>query len=192
MDYVESVMFVTKDEKWIEKIGLGALAAFLSIFVVGALALAGWSMETFRRVLSGDPEKLPGWENWSAYLTDGLKWFGVAIVWYIPVAILGAIWKPLGTLASIPMGFLMIGAFIILTRTGDWMRALNPMNAWALLNKNLNQWIITAVIIWAASVVASVVGTLALVIGLLVTTPWLVVAMGNLIGRVYVETGAEI
>jgi len=192
MDYVESITFVTKDEKWIEKIGLGALATFLSIFIVGALALAGWSMETFRRVLSGDPERLPGWENWTAYLGDGLKWCGVAVIWYIPVMILGAIWSPLGVLASIPMAFLIIGAFIILTRTGDWMRALNPMNAWNLLNQNLNQWIVVAVIIWAASIVASLVGGIACGIGLLVTTPWLTVAMGNLIGKTYLETGAEV
>ncbi len=192
MDYVESVTFVTRDEKWVQKIGLGALATFLSFLVVGGLALAGWAMEAYRRVIQGAEEKLPGWEGWAAFLADGLKFAGVAIAWYIPVAILGAIWDPLGVIASIPVAFLIIGAFIIVAQTGDFVRAINPVNAWNLLNPHLNQWIITAVIIWAASIVASLVGGIACGIGILVTTPWLCVATANLIGRTVVETGTEV
>ena len=77
MDYIESVTFVTRDAKWVEKIALGALATLLSVVVVGALALLGWAMEAFRRVIRRADEKLPDWADWSTYLADGLKLAGV-------------------------------------------------------------------------------------------------------------------
>ncbi|MEN6478375.1 MAG: DUF4013 domain-containing protein [Anaerolineales bacterium] len=192
MDYIESVTFVTRDARWVEKIALGALATLLSVVVVGALALLGWAMEAFRRVIRRADEKLPDWADWSTYLADGLKLAGVLVVWYIPVAILGLIWEPLGFVASLVMSFFALGAFIILTQTGDFTRALNPRNAWELLNKNLNEWLLTAVILWAAGIAATLVGGIVCGIGLLITIPWFTVAAANLIGRVAIETGTEI
>ncbi len=188
MDYLESVTFVTKDQKWIEKLALGALATLLSVVVVGALALAGWAMETFRRAVGDAAEKLPGWQDWQKYLGDGLKYVGVAFIWCIAVAILSIVWRPLGYIAGVVVGFFLMGAFIILAQTGDFKRAINPVNAWNVLAPSLSQWLVTYVIIAVASALVSWLGRHTLFIITLIFTPWLTVATANLVGRSVVET----
>lgn len=192
MDYVKSVTFVTEDEKWIEKIGLGALWTLLCMFIVGIFPLAGWMMEGFRRAANGHDEPLPGWGNLGDYFRDGARLIAIGFLWSIPVAIITAVTGGLGSILGLVSSFLMLGSMAILAMTDDFRAALDPRNAWKVLKDNLNDWIVAALVMWALSAVAGLIGSIACGIGVFVTVPWALIATAYIAGKAYAESGVDV
>ncbi len=97
MDIGKAFTFVFEDKDWIPKvlIGMGILVAglVLSWLVVPAilagLLLSGYSLEITRRVIRGDGEVLPAWEDWGQLVIDGLQVALIGIVYALPIFILG-------------------------------------------------------------------------------------------------------
>ena len=96
MDIGKAFTFVFEDKDWIPKvlIGIGILVAglVLSFLVVPAilagLLLGGYSLEITRRVIRGDDEVLPAWEDWGQLIVDGLQVALIGIVYALPIIIL--------------------------------------------------------------------------------------------------------
>ncbi|MGI6377085.1 MAG: DUF4013 domain-containing protein [Anaerolineae bacterium] len=218
MDYVGSVTYVAQDRDWLKKLGIGVLMGLLSFVLVGNWALYGWSMEAFRRVVRGSDEKLPGWDDLGGYIGQGLKYFVVSLVWSLPMIVIVAIvagtaatassysvsageaamvgmtlllWL-LAMLYAIAVGLLSMGAFVILAQTGNLGQALNPINAWNVLSRNLGKWVLTALALIVISVILSLIGSVLCGVGAFVAMPWLSATQGNLLGQTFVEAGAEL
>ncbi len=218
MDYVGSVTYVAQDRDWLKKLGIGVLMGLLSFVLVGNWALYGWSMEAFRRVVRGSDEKLPGWDDLGGYIGQGLKYFVVSLVWSLPMIVIVAIvagtaatassysvsageaamvgmtlvlWL-LAMLYAIAVGLLSMGAFVILAQTGNLGQALNPVNAWNVLSRNLGKWVLTALALIVISVILSLIGSVLCGVGAFVAMPWLSATQGNLLGQTFVEAGAEL
>jgi hypothetical protein len=69
-----------------EKLAIGAVLTLMSFIVpvVPALFVSGYQKAVARRaILSGELD-LPEWTNWGQLLVDGLKVFGVALVYLLP------------------------------------------------------------------------------------------------------------
>ncbi len=218
MDYVGSVTYVAQDRDWLKKLGIGVLMGLLSFVLVGNWALYGWSMEAFRRVVRGADEKLPGGDDLGGYIGQGLKYFVVSLVWSLPMIVIVAIvagtaatassysvsageaamvgmtlllWL-LAMLYAIAVGLLSMGAFVILAQTGNLGQALNPINAWNVLSRNLGKWVLTALALIVISVILSLIGSVLCGVGAFVAMPWLSATQGNLLGQTFVEAGAEL
>jgi hypothetical protein len=96
MDIGKAFAFVFEDKDWIPKvlIGIGIVVAglVLSWLVVPAilagLLLGGYSLEITRRVIRGDGEVLPAWEDWGKLIVDGLKVALIGLVYALPIIIL--------------------------------------------------------------------------------------------------------
>jgi len=217
MDYVGSVTYVAQDKDWLKKIGMGALMALLSIVLVGSWALTGWAMEAFRRVARGAEEKLPDWDDFVGYIGQGLKFFVVTLVWSLPMIVIIAVLAGIAAAAaatvrsgeaammgvtliiwlvaivySLAVSFLGIGAFVIIAQTGDLGQALNPMNAWNVLNRDLGKWIVSGLVLLLGSFVLSSIGSLLCGVGAFIATPWIYAMSGNLLGQTFIELGAEL
>jgi len=217
MDYVGSVTYVAQDKDWLKKIGMGALMALLSIVLVGSWALTGWAMEAFRRVARGAEEKLPDWDDFGGYIGQGLKFFVVTLVWSLPMIVIIAVLAGIAAAAaatvrsgeaammgvtliiwlvaivySLAVSFLGIGAFVIIAQTGDLGQALNPMNAWNVLNRDLGKWIVSGLVLLLGSFVLSSIGSLLCGVGAFIATPWIYAMSGNLLGQTFIELGAEL
>ena len=95
-------------------------------------------------------------------------------------------------LYAIAMSFLSIGAFVILAQTGDLGQALNPLNAWNVLNRNLGKWALSALALIAGSAILSAIGSVLCGVGALIATPWIGAMMGNLLGQTFLEAGGEL
>ncbi|NIV36878.1 MAG: DUF4013 domain-containing protein, partial [Anaerolineae bacterium] len=81
--------FVFEDDDWVVKvlIGIGILVAGVVLFwliipaILAALLLSGYSLEITRRVIRGDAEVLPAWDDWGQLLIDGLQVVIIGIVY---------------------------------------------------------------------------------------------------------------
>ena len=97
MDIGKAFTFVFEDEDWITKvlIGIGIVVGGLVLSwliipaILAALLLSGYSLEITRRVIRGDDEVLPAWDNWGQLIVDGLQVAVIGIVYALPIFVLG-------------------------------------------------------------------------------------------------------
>jgi hypothetical protein len=96
MDIGKAFAFVFEDKDWIPKvlIGIGIVVAGLVLSwliipaILAGLLLGGYSLEITRRVIRGDGEVLPAWEDWGQLIVDGLKVALIGLVYALPIIIL--------------------------------------------------------------------------------------------------------
>lgn len=88
MNYGYAFTFQFKDDEWIKKFAIAAL--FLIIPIIGPLFLAGWGLEITRRVIVGDPEPLPPWNDFGNYIVKGIQLIIIGFVYALPVILVQA------------------------------------------------------------------------------------------------------
>jgi hypothetical protein len=84
MDVAKAFTFVTEDEQWLGKIGIGALIALGSIFIIPIPLLLGYQVGVTRNVMKGVERPLPQWEDFGQLYIDGLSILLVQIVYTLP------------------------------------------------------------------------------------------------------------
>ena len=93
MDIGKSFGYAFEDDQWIPKILIAAAILLggivLGIFVIpaflAAFLLSGYGVEITRRVINGNPQVLPEWDNWGDLIIDGLKVWVIGIVYALPM-----------------------------------------------------------------------------------------------------------
>jgi len=86
VDFGRCFTFLTEDPEWIVKVLIGGVFALLCTILVGAPFLLGYVARTMKRVAAGDPRPLPAWDDLGGLFGDGLRLFGVQIVYSLGVA----------------------------------------------------------------------------------------------------------
>ncbi len=79
-----------RDPRWGSKLLVGSavmLAGFI-VPVVPGLFLMGYFARILRQAIAGGEWRLPEWDEWGQMLTDGLKLFGVSLVYSLPAIVL--------------------------------------------------------------------------------------------------------
>jgi hypothetical protein len=66
---------------------IGGLLTLLSVLVLPAILVSGYTLRVLREVDAGD-EHLPAFDDWGAMLVDGLKAIAVALVYVLIPAVL--------------------------------------------------------------------------------------------------------
>lgn len=87
----ESFGFVFKDPRWVHKVIVGSIMVIASMFLIGVVFLAGYTLRLARRVRSNEPFPLPEWDDWGEMFTDGLKAMAIYIGHVLPIAMVGAV-----------------------------------------------------------------------------------------------------
>ena len=96
MDIGKSFTFVFEDEAWVTKILIMAAILFLGVFfswlllipaIVAAALINGYMVEIIRRVIRGQVDGLPEWDNWGDLIAEGLKVLVIQIVYMLPIII---------------------------------------------------------------------------------------------------------
>ncbi len=88
MDLVQGFLYVTKDQKWTNKMLIGALIT--SVPLSGAIT-NGYQLETIRNLLKGEVYPMPEWEGIDKLFGNGLRLYLGVSIFYIPGIILGFI-----------------------------------------------------------------------------------------------------
>jgi hypothetical protein len=220
MDIGKAFTFVFDDEDWVVKILIAAAILLVGILlgvlvipaiVAGAL-LAGYSVEITRRVIHGNPQALPEWDNWGDLLADGIKAIVIGIVYALPVIILiVCLGVPIGVLAedaevlssllsvllsclsflwAIVMSLLLPAAIAFYAAAGELSAAFRFGEVFAFVRDNLKTYLITFLMSWVASFVGGL-GSLVCGVGALVTSPYGWMVTGHLYGQAYLEAAGQ-
>jgi hypothetical protein len=216
MDIGKAFSFVFEDENWIVKTLIGAgvfavglLLSWLLIPLVVAFAiLGGYQVEITRRVIRGDLDTLPEWDNWGQLIADGLKLIVISIVYALPAIIVGLclgvpagilsddapglstslslLSSCLGILWAIVVTLLLPAAVAFFVDKDELAAAFRFGEVIGFVRDNLSTYLVTMVMSWVASIIGSL-GSLVCGIGLLATVPYSYMVTGHLYGQAYVE-----
>ena len=221
MDIGKSFTFVFEDEDWIVKILIAAailtvgilFSWLIAIPLILAFALiGGYSVEITRRVIHGDPQALPEWDNWGALIADGFKVIVIGIVYALPIIILGlCLGIPIGVLAeeaegaasvltmllsclnfllAIAMSLVLPAAIAFWVADGELGAAFRFGQIFAFVRDNLKTYLITFLMSWVASFVGGL-GSIVCGVGALLTAPYGWMVTGHLYGQAYLEAAGQ-
>jgi len=210
MDIVKAYTFIPKDEKWISKILIGAVISLFSFLVLPIFLVYGYQLAVTRRVMKGEVNPLPEWENWGELLMDGLKIFVAIIIYALPIILLsicstivGAVVEDetVGTITGIVMGcvgalygiflaFVVPALNITYARTGDFGAMLRLGEVFAIVRENVVDILLTIVAGFVAGLLffiimlVSVITICGPIILTFVWPVWYGVANGHLYGQI--------
>jgi hypothetical protein len=92
MDIAKSFTFVTEDERWLEKIGIGVGLVLVSsilmpilVGILGFFILIGYCVRLIQNVRDGAPKPLPEWNRWGDDLVSGLKLAFAMLIYALPI-----------------------------------------------------------------------------------------------------------
>ena len=221
MDIGKAFTFVFEDEDWIVKILIAAgilLAGILFSWLIAiplilAMALlGGYMVAVIRRVLNGQVDGLPQWENWGDLLIDGLKVWVIGLVYALPLIIAsfcllvpamalgddaGAVMSILIMLAScliilysIVVTIVIPAAFAFWVASDDLGAAFRFGDILAFVRENLSTYLVTFIMTWVASLIGGL-GSVVCGLGMLVTLPYAYVVTGHLYGQAYMASSQQ-
>ncbi len=91
MDIGKAFSFVTEDERWVSKLGIGALIALLSFLIIPIPLLWGYMVGVARNVKDGVPDPMPEWDDWGRLYKDGLAIIVAQAVYTLPFWLLSCV-----------------------------------------------------------------------------------------------------
>ncbi|MGB3715465.1 MAG: DUF4013 domain-containing protein [Candidatus Promineifilaceae bacterium] len=106
MEIGKAFTFITSEDNWIKKIGIGAVVALFSglIPIIPTMLIMGYGIQVGKNVLRGDEHPLPEWEEWGQLFMDGAVVWIVTFIYALPLMILGLcmtfLWLPVITEAA--------------------------------------------------------------------------------------------
>ncbi len=83
MDFGKSFTFVFDDPDWLKKVGIAGVLMLIPF--VGQLLVAGWALETTRRVIRRDETPLAGWTDIGDILVKGLQVLVIGFAYALPI-----------------------------------------------------------------------------------------------------------
>lgn len=83
----ESIGYVRESDEWVKTVVLGGLFVLLSFLVVPAILVYGYLVRVLRGTMHGD-DTPPTFGDWGEMFSDGLRAFGIALVYgFVPAVI---------------------------------------------------------------------------------------------------------
>lgn len=82
MDIGQSFAYIAEDEKWVQKLGVGALIGMIPIANFAAL---GYQIQISRNVWQGEERPLPTWDDFGKFFVDGLRIMAAMLVYMLPL-----------------------------------------------------------------------------------------------------------
>ncbi|MEZ4643372.1 MAG: DUF4013 domain-containing protein [Chloroflexota bacterium] len=103
MDITKGFTFITEDERWLTKVGIGAAIMLVSMLLFGIpmLLLVGYQLAVTRNVMNGEKQPLPEWDDFGKYFMDGLYITLARLVYTLPFWLLVCIGTAITVLPAI-------------------------------------------------------------------------------------------
>jgi hypothetical protein len=211
MDFGKAFTYVFDDEEWLKKIGLGGLLALIPVF--GFFVVLGWGVEITKRVIKGDPEVLPEWDDFGGFLSMGFQAFLIFFVYTLPVILISIctslpfFFKGADNSFNVAFGFVAVcfscvslfyslAAYLVLpaaigkfAATGELSEAFKLAEIFKVVKDNLGDYGLVLLGGLVASFVGSL-GSIACLIGVIFTMVYSVAINGHLWGQAYLVSGA--
>lgn len=209
----EAFTYVFSDRDWPVKSLVGILFLFLSVIVVGIPFVAGYFLETTRRVARAEPPYLPDWSNLGQLFGRGLVYLVILLIYAlpglllaccfalavgIPGALLGTDGDP-GRAASLastaisclafPLGLIYTAVLPAVTIqyavTADFGASFRLGEMWDLVRENAGNYIIVVLISWAVSNLVAPLGLILCGVGIFAAYLYALLVTAYLYGLFY-------
>ena len=222
MDIGRAFSFVFEDENWIVKILIAAAILLAGVvfswvliipLLLAFVLVGGYSVEITRRVIRGNPDELPEWDDWGRFFGDGLKVWVIGIVYALPIIIVSiCLAVPSGLLAeeaeglsavmsvcigclsflwAVVMSVTLPAAIAFYVDNEDLGAAFRFGEIFAFVRENLSTYLLTFVMSWVANLIGSL-GSIICGVGWLVTGPYAWMVTGYLYGQAYLEGKGQV
>lgn len=99
MDFTRATRTLTEDSDWLMKVLIGGIMVLLSVLIIPAFFLSGYTLEVTRRAARGD-DRLPAWDNWGDLFMKGAMSVVIQLVYALPVILIGCCLIAASALAS--------------------------------------------------------------------------------------------
>jgi hypothetical protein len=207
MNFGLSFGFVFKDEAWFKKVILPGLCMLIPI--IGWMVALGWALRVTQNVIAGVEKPLPELD-FGGDLLKGFFVFLIGFVYSLPVEILSVVSGWIGglnvfnleygdvltTVFAGGIGLLafllgLLTSFLSLAATanyaakGDLGAAFRLGEVFNLLKNNFGGWLVAALGTVLAVGIIGPLGTIACILGVIVTLTYGLAVMGHLLGQAY-------
>ncbi len=220
MDFGKAFGFVFEDEEWPTKILIagaillvGILFSWLLLIplILAIALLVGYSFQITQRVIRGDPQPLPAWDEWADLIADGLKVIVIGIVYALPIIVFstclgipigiinntGSVGRAFGAMLGVALGLIDFLWLIVMSLLlpaaigfyadeGDLGAAFRFGDIIALVRGNLGTYLLTLVLSWVANFIGGL-GAIFCGIGLFATRPYGFMVTGHVYGQAYLK-----
>lgn len=194
-DIARTLLFVLDDKNWFKKVVVGAAFTFLSCLVVGIPFCLGYLLELQRRVVRGTDPPLPEWDDLPKKFVDGLRFLGIALVYYVCLGIATAILSHVPFVGAILAVLLWVavtmGLFYVMVRfamTDDMGGAFNVRAVYEVLRNNFVNFLLVLFLAIVYKAVACL-GLAACVVGVFFTLFWAGLAISYAACQAYMSSG---
>jgi hypothetical protein len=206
MDIGRAFSYVFEDEDWVVKVLIGGVLVLTGI---GFIPVVGYGLEVARRVVRGDPQPLPPWDDWGTKIIEGLVSWVISFIWSLPGVILsgciaiilvpatdrGGQVSALGVFASVCVGLAVFLYTLLMTLvlpaalthyavTGDFGAAFRFGEVIGMVRNNLGAYLMVVVITILGGLIGSL-GSIACIIGVVFTSFYSVLIMYYAYGQAY-------
>lgn len=209
-DFGKPFTFVFDDPRWLNKILIGGLFYLAGFLIIGWFFIFGYVAELARNVIRGQANPLPEWDDLGGFFSEGLRLFGVALVYVLPMIILVvAVFIPAGLISSfdneglqalggslagcvsclvVPLSILMMvflpASLLFATVERRFGAAFEFGRLWQFIKSNAANYALAVVVYLVARFLGGF-GVILLCIGVIFTGFWSFLITAHAFGQVY-------
>lgn len=214
MNFGQSFSYIFEDKDWFQKLLIPALCMLIP--VVGWMVALGWALKAAKNVIEGKENPLPNLV-FGEDILRGFFAFLISFVYSLPVSAITSISGLFDTWAINHNEFTMLGTSLVAGVLGligfllgivssffgtaaiahyvakdDIGAAFRFKEVYKVLTANLGDWVIVALGTVLAVGIIGPLGTIACVIGVILTMTFGMAVMGHLIGQAYTKSQPEV
>lgn len=210
MNFGLSFSYIFKDQDWFRKLLIPALCMLIPI--VGWMVSLGWALKVARNVMDGVEEPLPELD-FGGDILRGFFAFLISFIYSLPVTVLstvsgwvsnwqfydnntamfgmGLVGAVVGLLAfalGLVTTFFSLAAIANYIGKDDFGAAFRLGEVWRLVTANVGDWLLVLVGMFLAVGLIGPLGTIACIIGVILTTTYGLAVTGHMLGQAYART----
>ncbi len=214
MNFGLSFSYIFKDQDWFRKLLIPALCMLIPI--VGWMVSLGWALRVAKNVMDGVENPLPELE-FGGDILRGFFAFLISFIYSLPVTILSTIsgwvshWQfydnhvaMLGVglvtgviglvafLLGLATTFLSLGAIANYIAKDDFGAAFRFGEVWRVVTANVGDWILVMVGMFIAVGLIGPLGTIACIIGVILTLTYGLAVTGHMLGQAYAHSQGKL
>jgi hypothetical protein len=208
MNFGLSFSYVFKDPDWFKKVAIPALCSLIP--VVGQFVLAGWALKATKNVIDGNEENALPELDFGKDLSRGFMSFLIGTIYslipMIMVSLAGGLFSwgadadqavmiilyivggcigLFGILAGLLLGFLSMAGIANYIAKGEFKAAFQFKELFGMLKKSFVSWLLVLLGSILTMGIIAPLGTIACVIGALLTTAYGSAVYAHLLGQAY-------
>lgn len=209
-DFAKPFTFVFEDPRWLNKILIGGLFYLAGFLIVGWFFILGYVARLTRNVVGGVAQPLPEWDDLGSFFSEGLRLFGVALLYILPMVLLVVLFMiPAGVLGNledeglaaigsglsgcmacliVPMSllvlFFMPASLLFAAVEQRFGAAFEFARIWAFIRTNIGNYLLALVIYLIARFLGGL-GVALLCVGVVFTAFWAFLVTAHGYAQVY-------